>query len=215
MRKLALSDEILMQIEKPARYIGNELNSVVKDDTSQIRFAMCFPDVYEIGMSHLGIQILYDMFNRREDTWCERVYSPWPDLHKIMKEQNIPLFGLESQEPIKNFDFVGLTLQYEMCYTNILQILDLAQIPLLSADRGDEDPIILGGGPCSYNPEPIADFFDCFYIGEGETQYGTFLNLYKSMRACHIPSMQENVEAGKKSVRPLNWEHRGSVTELP
>ena len=126
MRKLALSDEILMQIEKPARYIGNELNSVVKDDTSQIRFAMCFPDVYEIGMSHLGIQILYDMFNRREDTWCERVYSPWPDLHKIMKEQNIPLFGLESQEPIKNFDFVGLTLQYEMCYTNILQILDLA-----------------------------------------------------------------------------------------
>ena len=115
MRKLALSDEILMQIEKPARYIGNELNSVVKDDTSQIRFAMCFPDVYEIGMSHLGIQILYDMFNRREDTWCERVYSPWPDLHKIMKEQNIPLFGLESQEPIKNFDFVGLTLQYEMC----------------------------------------------------------------------------------------------------
>ena len=179
MRKLALSDEILMQIEKPARYIGNELNSVVKDDTSQIRF----PDVYEIGMSHLGIQILYDMFNRREDTWCERVYSPWPDLHKIMKEQNIPLFGLESQEPIKNFDFVGLTLQYEMCYTNILQILDLAQIPLLSADRGDEDPIILGGGPCSYNPEPIADFFDCFYIGEGETQYDTFLNLYKSMRA--------------------------------
>ena len=183
MRKLALSDEILMQIEKPARYIGNELNSVVKDDTSQIRFAMCFPDVYEIGMSHLGIQILYDMFNRREDTWCERVYSPWPDLHKIMKEQNIPLFGLESQEPIKNFDFVGLTLQYEMCYTNILQILDLAQIPLLSADRGDEEPIILGGGPCSYNPEPIADFFDCFYIGEGETQYDTFLNLYKSMRA--------------------------------
>lgn len=183
MRKLALSDEILMQIEKPARYIGNELNSVVKDDTSQIRFAMCFPDVYEIGMSHLGIQILYDMFNRREDTWCERVYSPWPDLHKIMKEQNIPLFGLESQEPIKNFDFVGLTLQYEMCYTNILQILDLAQIPLLSADRGDEDPLILGGGPCSYNPEPIANFFDCFYIGEGETQYDTFLNLYKSMRA--------------------------------
>ena len=184
MTKLALSDEILMKIDKPARYIGNELNSVVKEkDTVDIRFVMCFPDVYEIGMSHLGIQILYDMLNKREDVWCERVYSPWPDLHKIMKEQNIPLFGLESQEPIKNFDFVGLTLQYEMCYTNILQILDLAQIPLLSADRGDEDPIILGGGPCSYNPEPIADFFDCFYIGEGETQYDTFLNLYKSMRA--------------------------------
>lgn len=182
MRKLALTDEILMQIEKPARYIGNELNSVVKD-TSQIRFAMCFPDVYEIGMSHLGIQILYDMFNKREDTWCERVYSPWPDLHKIMKEQNIPLFGLESQEPIKNFDFIGITLQYEMCYTNVLQLLDLAQIPLLAKDRSDGDPIVMGGGPCSYNPEPIAPFFDCFYIGEGEIQFDAFLTLYKRMRA--------------------------------
>ena len=182
MRKLALTDEILMQIEKPARYIGNELNSVVKD-TSQIRFAMCFPDVYEIGMSHLGIQILYDMFNKREDTWCERVYSPWPDLHKIMKEQNIPLFGLESQEPIKNFDFIGITLQYEMCYTNVLQLLDLAQIPLLAKDRSDGDPIVMGGGPCSYNPEPIAPFFDCFYIGEGEIQYDAFLTLYKRMQA--------------------------------
>ena len=167
MRKLALSDEILMQIEKPARYIGNELNSVVKDDTSQIRFAMCFPDVYEIGMSHLGIQILYDMFNRREDTWCERVYSPWPDLHKIMKEQNIPLFGLESQEPIKNFDFVGLTLQYEMCYTNILQILDLAQIPLLSADRGDEDPIILGGGHVLIIRNRLQTFLIVFILEKG------------------------------------------------
>ena len=170
-----------MQIEKPARYIGNELNSVVKD-TSQIRFAMCFPDVYEIGMSHLGIQILYELFNRREDTWCERVYSPWPDLHKIMKEQNIPLFGLESQEPVKNFDFIGMTLQYEMCYTNILQLLDLAQIPLLAKDRKDSDPVVLGGGPCSYNPEPVAAFFDCFYIGEGETKYDEFLNLYKKMK---------------------------------
>ena len=179
MRKLALSDEILMQIEKPARYIGNELNSVVKENTSQIRFAMCFPDVYEIGMSHLGIQILYDMFNRREDTWCERVYSPWPDLHKVMKEQNIPLFGLESQEPIKNFDFIGITLQYEMCYTNILQILDLAQIPLRAKDRKEEDPIVLGGGPCTYNPEPLAEFFDLFYMGEGETVYDELLDAYK------------------------------------
>ena len=184
MRKLALSDEILMTIDKPARYIGNELNSVMKD-TSQvdIRFAMCFPDVYEIGMSHLGIQILYDMFNKRKDTWCERIYSPWPDLHEIMKEQNIPLFGLESQEPVKNFDFIGITLQYEMCYTNILQILDLAQIPLLANDRTEADPIIIGGGPCSYNPEPIADFFDIFYIGEGEEKYDEFLDLYKRMKA--------------------------------
>ena len=183
MRKLALSDEILMKIEKPARYIGNELNSVMKNTSEvDIRFAMCFPDVYEIGMSHLGIQILYDMFNKRKDTWCERVYSPWPDLHQIMKEQNIPLFALESQEPLKNFDFIGITLQYEMCYTNILQILDLAQIPLLSKDRTDDDPIIIGGGPCSYNPEPIADFFDMFYIGEGEISYDDLLNLYKEMR---------------------------------
>ena len=183
MRKLALSDEILMTIDKPARYIGNEINSVVKDTSEvDIRFAMCFPDVYEIGMSHLGIQILYDMFNKRQDTWCERVYSPWPDLHEIMKEQNIPLFGLESQEPVKDFDFLAITLQYEMCYTNILQILDLSQIPLKSKDRTDSDPLVIGGGPCSYNPEPIADFFDIFYIGEGETRYDDLLDLYKEMK---------------------------------
>ena len=183
MRKLALSDEILMKVEKPARYIGNELNSIVKDkDSVDIRVAMCFPDVYEIGMSHLGIQILYDMFNKREDTWCERVYSPWSDLHKIMKEENIPLFGLESQEPIKDFDFLGITIQYEMCYTNILQVLDLAQIPLLAKDRTDEHPIVMGGGPCTYNPEPIAEFFDFFYIGEGETQHDAILDMYKEMK---------------------------------
>lgn len=180
MRKLALSDEILMSIEKPARYIGGEYNSVMKDkEQVDVRFCMCFPDVYEIGMSHLGIQILYDMFNRREDTWCERVYSPWPDLHKVMKEQHIPLFALESQDPLKEFDFLGITLQYEMCYTNILQVLDLAEIPIWSKDRKKGDPIVIGGGPCSYNPEPIADFFDIFYIGEGETVYGDLIELYK------------------------------------
>ena len=163
MRELALKDEILMKIEKPARYIGNEINSVVKNkDEIDIRFAMCFPDVYEIGMSHLGIQILYDMFNRRSDVWCERVYSPWTDLDKIMRQESIPLFALESQDPIKEFDFLGITIQYEMCYTNILQILDLSQIPLLSKDRSQSDPIVIGGGPCTYNPEPIADFFDLF-----------------------------------------------------
>ena len=180
MRTLALSDEILMSIEKPARYIGGEYNSVMKDkEQVDVRFCMCFPDVYEIGMSHLGIQILYDMFNRREDTWCERVYSPWPDLHKVMKEQHIPLFALESQDPLKEFDFLGITLQYEMCYTNILQVLDLAEIPIWSKDRKKGDPIVIGGGPCSYNPEPIADFFDIFYIGEGETVYGDLIELYK------------------------------------
>lgn len=184
MRKLALSDEVLLTVEKPARYIGNEVNMVEKDlNKIDVRFCMCFPDVYEIGMSHLGIQILYDMFNQREDTYCERVYSPWPDLDQIMREKNIPLFALESQDPIKEFDFLGITLQYEMCYTNILQILDLSQIPIWSKDRGEEDPIVIGGGPCSYNPEPIADFFDIFYIGEGETVYFQMLDLYKEVKA--------------------------------
>ena len=183
MRKLALSDEILMTIEKPARYIGGEVNAVMKDkEKVDIRFAMCFPDVYEIGMSHLGIQILYDMFNKREDTWCERVYSPWNDMDKVMREQKIPLFALESQDPIKDFDFLGITIQYEMCYTNILQVLDLAQIPLESSQRTKEHPFVIGGGPCTYNPEPLADFFDLFYIGEGEVQYDALLDLYKEWK---------------------------------
>lgn len=181
--KLALSDDILMKVEKPERYIGHEVNSVIKDKGQiAVRFAMCFPDVYEIGMSHLGIQILYDMFNSWEDVWCERVYSPWIDLDAIMRRENIPLFALESQDPVKEFDFLGITIQYEMCYTNILQILDLAQIPLNAADRGEDCPIVIGGGPCTYNPETIADFFDLFYIGEGETQYRNLLNLYKECR---------------------------------
>ena len=183
MRKLALDDEILMKIEKPARYIGGEVNSVMKDkENIDVRFAMCFPDVYEIGMSHLGIQILYDMFNRREDVWCERVYSPWTDLDKIMREEQIPLFALESQEPVKNFDFLGITIQFEMCYTNILQVLELSQIPLYSTERTEEDPIVIGGGPCAYNPEPLADFFDLFYIGEGETVYDELLDTYKKCK---------------------------------
>lgn len=181
--KLALSDDILMKIEKPARYIGNEVNAVVKDKSRvAVRFAMCFPDVYEIGMSHLGIQILYDMFNSWEDVWCERVYSPWVDLDAIMRQQNIPLFCLESQEPVKDMDFLGITIQYEMCYTNILQVLDLSGIPLMAAQRGEDCPIVIGGGPCVYNPEPIADFFDLFYIGEGETRYRELLDLYKACK---------------------------------
>lgn len=240
--KLALPEEILLSIEKPERYLGNELNAVRKDKAkTDIRFAMCFPDVYEIGMSHLGIQILYSMFNRREDTWCERVYSPWVDLDRIMREKKIPLFALESQDPVRDFDFLGITLQYELCYTNVLQILDLAGIPLHAEDRlragtgtlggssravcmktgnkktGEENcqdpggkehaegcdaggkeraegcdaggeallgelPIVIGGGPCAYNPEPIAEFFDLFYIGEGETVYDDLLDLYKKCK---------------------------------
>ena len=183
MRKLALDDDILLEIEKPARYIGGEVNAVMKNvEDIDVRFAMCFPDVYEIGMSHLGIQILYDMFNHREDVWCERVYSPWHDLDKVMREQQIPLFALESQDPIKDFDFLGITIQFEMCYTNILQILDLSQIPLHAKDRTLDDPFVIGGGPCTYNPEPIAEFFDIFYIGEGETAYDELLDAYKEWK---------------------------------
>ena len=143
---LALSDETLLDLEKPERYIGNEVNSVYKDkNAGDIRFAMCFPDVYEIGMSHLGIQILYGMFNSYEDVWCERVYSPWVDADKVFREKDIPLFALESQDEIRKFDFLGFTIQYEMCYTNILQILDLSKIPLLAKDRDWDYPIVIGG----------------------------------------------------------------------
>ena len=219
--KLALSDEILMTIEKPARYIGNEVNMVKKDlNEIDIRFVMCFPDVYEIGMSHLGIQILYDMFNRREDTYCERVYSPWPDLHKIMKDENIPLFALESQDPIKCFDFLGITLQYEMCYTNILQILDLSQIAIYSKDRKEEDPIVIGGGPCTYNPEPLADFFDLFYIGEGEISYNQLLDLYKEKKAGKL-TRKEFLEAAASipgiyvpSLYEVSYKEDGTILEM-
>ena len=184
MRKLALSDEILLSIQQPARYIGGEVNIVVKDHSKvRTRFAFAFPDVYDIGMSHLGIQILYSMFNSREDVCCERVYSPWVDLDPIMREKKIPLFTLESQKPVKDFDFFGITLQYEMCYTNVLQILDLSQIPLHACDRCENDPIVIGGGPCAYNPEPLADFFDLFYIGEGETVYFDLIDRYQENKA--------------------------------
>lgn len=222
MSTLALSDDILMQVDKPARYIGNELNMIKKDPNDvEIRFAMCFPDVYEIGMSHLGIQILYEMYNRREDVYCERVYSPWPDLHKIMKEQKIPLFALESQDPLKEFDFIGITLQYEMCYTNILQILDLSQIPIWQQDRTDEDPLIICGGPCTYNPEPIADFFDLCYIGEGEISYHSLLDLYKKMRQDKTYSRKKFLLAASKipgiyvpSLYRVKYAQDGTILEM-
>ena len=149
-------------------------------DGIDVRVAFCFPDVYEIGMSNLGMMLLYNMFNKRPDVWCERVYSPWLDLDKLMREKNIPLFALESQDPIKDFDFLCITLGYEMCYTNVLQTLDLSQIPLKAADRDQSCPIVIGGGACAYNPEPLADFFDLFYIGEGETVYDALFDAYKA-----------------------------------
>ncbi len=183
MRKLALSDEILLQIDKSARYIGGEVNSVMKSEDVDIKVAMAFPDVYEIGMSNLGMMILYDMFNQRDDVWCERLFSPWTDLDQVMREKNIPLFTLESQRPVKECDFLAITLGYEMCYTNVLQLLDLSQMPLLARDRGEEYPLVIGGGACAYNPEPIAPFFDMFYIGEGETVYDALFDAYKANRA--------------------------------
>ena len=181
MRKLALSDEILLKVDKAARYIGGEVNSVEKDKKDvAIRVVFSFPDVYEIGMSNLGMMLLYNMFNKRPDVWCERVYSPWLDLDKLMREQNIPLFALESQDPVRDFDFLCITLGYEMCYTNVLQTLDLSQIPLKAADRDESCPIVIGGGACAYNPEPLAAFFDLFYIGEGETVYDALFDAYKA-----------------------------------
>ena len=181
MRKLALSDEILLGVDKAARYIGGEVNSVMKNlDGIDVRVAFCFPDVYEIGMSNLGMMLLYNMFNKRPDVWCERVYSPWLDLDKLMREQNLPLFALESQDPVRDFDFLCITLGYEMCYTNVLQTLDLSQIPLKAADRDESCPIVIGGGACAYNPEPLAAFFDLFYIGEGETVYDALFDAYKA-----------------------------------
>ena len=184
MRKLALSDEILLSVDKAARYIGGEVNSIMKDKKEvTTRVAFCFPDVYEIGMSNLGMMLLYNMFNKRPDVWCERVYSPWLDLDKIMREQKIPLFALESQDPVKEFDFLCITLGYEMCYTNVLQTLDLSQIPLMAKERDESCPIVIGGGACAYNPEPLAPFFDLFYIGEGETVYDALFDAYKANNA--------------------------------
>ena len=183
MRKLALSDEILLKIDKPARYIGGEINAVTKDpEKGGHPLCHVFSRRLRDRHVHLGIQILYDMFNKRPDVWCQRVYFPLADLDRILREKQIPLFALESQAPVREFDFLGITLQYEMCYTNVLQILDLAGIPLHAGERTAADPLVIGGGPCTYNPEPLADFFDLFYIGEGEVVYDALFDAYLENR---------------------------------
>ena len=162
-------DKILLKVQKPSRYIGGEVNAVVKDKSKvDIRYVFCFPDTYDIGMSHLGMKILYSLKNSIPNYWCERVFMPLPDMEEQMRKNNIPLYGLESLEPIKDFEFIGFTLQYELCYTNVLAMLDLAGLPVYSKDRKDLFPIVMGGGPCVCNAEPIADFFDLFVLGEGE-----------------------------------------------
>ena len=173
-------EKILPQVQKPAHYSGGELGSVMKNKEDVfIRFAFCFPDLYEVGMSHLGMKILYGLYNREPDTWCERVFAPAPDMVEKMREHGIPLFGLESREAIKDFDFIGFTLQYEMCYTTVLHMLELAQVPILAAERDERHPLVIAGGPCVCNPEPLADFFDIFLLGEGEEMNIDLNNLYR------------------------------------
>lgn len=177
-------EELFLTVQKPGRYSGGEMGSVIKDKAKvDVRFAFCFPDTYEIGMSHLGMKILYSLFNSREDIWCERVFAPGTDFEEVMRQNNIPLFALESRDPIKCFDFVGFTMQYELSYTNVLNMLDLAGIPLKSADRKELSPLVVAGGPCVCNPEPIADFVDIFFLGEGEEVDLEVIDLYKSFKA--------------------------------
>lgn len=179
MRRL---DEFLLEVQRPSRYIGGESGSVVKDkENVDVRFAFCFPDIYEIGMSHLGIKILYGLKNAVPNYWCERVFMPLPDMEEKMRERNIPLYALESLDPIKDFDFIGFTIQYELCYTTILEMLDLAGVPVLASERKSLTPIVMGGGPCVCNAEPLADFFDLFAIGEGEEMN---LELMRLMEEC-------------------------------
>ena len=175
---------ILEKVQKPARYIGGELNSVTKDKANiQVRFAFCFPDLYEIGMSHLGTKILYALKNSRADVWCERVFAPDRDMEALMREKNIPLYGLESLEPIRDFDMLGFTLQYEMSFPTVLNMLDLAGLPIRADQRRDLAPIVVGGGPCACNPEPMADFFDLFILGEGEEVNMELIDLYAKAKA--------------------------------
>ena len=174
---------ILKSVEKPGRYTGGEWGQTIKDKNAvDVRFAFCFPDNYEIGMSNLGIRILYGVLNNEENVWCERAYAPWPDMEEKMREYGIPLYAHESGDPLSDFDIVGFTLQYELCYTNVLNMLELGGIPLLASERGENDPIIIGGGPCAYNAEPIADFFDVLDIGEGEEMLPRFTRMYAKMK---------------------------------
>lgn len=180
-------EKLLPKVEKPGRYIGTEWNSVHKDlNDINIRFAFCFPDSYEVGMSHLGMKILYHLLNDQKDIYCERVFAPWPDMEKLMREEDIKLFALESRDYIKNFDFVGFTLQYEMSYTNIINMLDLADIPKLSSQRGEKDPFVVAGGPCAYNPEPLAEIIDFFMLGEGEEQMLEVMDVYRQWKAAGL-----------------------------
>ena len=218
-------ERLFLQVQKPSRYTGGELNSVMKNkEDVAVRFAFCFPDLYEVGMSHLGMKILYGQFNNEPDVWCERVFAPDKDMEALMLENHIPLFGLESHDPIRDFDFIGFTLQYEMSFTAILHMLELAGVPLRAADRDESYPLVVAGGPCACNPEPLADFFDIFFLGEGEEVDLEVINLYKEyqtkgyskkefLRACadiegvYVPSLYDvsyNEDGTVAAVTPLD-----------
>ena len=193
---------ILKSVSKPGRYAGGEYGQIIKDPTAvKARFAFCFPDTYEIGMSNLGMRLLYGSLNQHEDIWCERVFDPWADMQEKMREHNLPLTALESGDPLSAFDFIGFTLQYEMSYTNVLNMLSLAKLPLRTCDRGENDPIIVGGGPCAYNPEPIADFFDLFNIGEGEDMLPEIVRLYIKMKDDGTYTRQAFLHEAAKTIR--------------
>lgn len=227
MNRVTIDPVWLMHIQKPARYIGGEWNSVVKNhDEIPVKVALAFPDVYEVAMSHLGLKIIYSVLNAREDALAERVYAPWVDMEAMMREKHIPLFSLESKCPVKDFDVLGFTMPYEMCYTNILNMIDMAGIPVWAKDRSDEDPLVVAGGPCVYNAEPVADFFDVFFIGESEEAIGEMVDIVKAWKAegkpggrkeairrlaqingCYAPSLYEvsYYENGVfRSIRPID-----------
>ncbi|MEE1074254.1 MAG: TIGR03960 family B12-binding radical SAM protein, partial [Acutalibacteraceae bacterium] len=214
-------EALLLSVQKPGRYSGGEINSVIKDKQKvDVRFAFCFPDTYEIGMSHLGMKILYSQFNSREDIWCERVFAPWTDFEEVMRREKLPLFALESRDPIKDFDFIGFTLQYEMAYTNVLNMLDLAGVPLKSKDRKELSPLVVAGGPCACNPEPLADFVDIFFLGEGEEVDLEVIDLYKEHKK-KGSSKEEFLRAAAKiegvyvpSLYDLEYNPDGTIASL-
>ena len=214
-----ISDDILCKVEKPARYIGGEINEIKKDiESVDIRFAFCFPDVYEVGMSHLGTRILYHTINERQDTYCERVFAPWTDMEELMRKNNIPLYTLETKSALGDFDMLGFTLQYEMSYTNILNMLDMSGIPLKSSERGEDFPIIMAGGPCAYNPEPLHDIIDFFEIGEGEEMMNDVLDLYREYKG---KSKKEFLRAVSKiegiyvpSLYDVSYNEDGTIKEF-
>ena len=176
-------DSILRKVSKPGRYTGGEYGQTIKNKAEvDTRVAFCFPDAYEIGMSNLGVRLLYGALNRMEGVWCERVYAPWVDMEEQMRLHGIPLWAHESRDAVKEFDFLAFTLQYELCYTNVLNVLELSGLPLLAEERGEDCPIVVGGGPCAYNAEPLCAFFDAFSIGEGEEALPEMVALYQRMK---------------------------------